>query len=103
MVRGLVDQQATAILLFAMPTAEVISAMARVKNPREIDSQGTAYGSLHDRFAEFCIGGRGKVTGADSPRVFRPLNSGADGLYLFSIRGHSVFRCHIPHQLPIAS
>src|SRR5258707_3253067 len=91
MVRGLVDQQATAILLFAMPTAEVISAVARVKNPREIDSQGTAYGSLHDRFAEFCIGGR--ITGieGDSQRFTRPPNRVEDGSNLFRINGHRVF------------
>src|SRR5947209_599215 len=52
MMRGLVDEQSTAIVFFAMPAAEVVRAMISVQYPGKINRQWPPYYTLHHQFAE---------------------------------------------------
>ena len=52
MMGRFVDQQAAAVLLFAMPAPEIIRAVTGIQQPRKIDRQRTPDRALHDQFAQ---------------------------------------------------
>ena len=55
MVRGFVHEQAAGLVLFAVPAAEVVGAVARIQHPGEVDVARAANSALHDQMAH---GGR---------------------------------------------
>ncbi|OPZ15695.1 MAG: hypothetical protein BWZ10_01712 [candidate division BRC1 bacterium ADurb.BinA364] len=105
MVRGLVDQQAAAVLLVAVPAAEIIRSMALVEHPFEHDRTDLADRSVLDQLLGFAANGRIAVVEGDDDPPPGPLFRVEDALAFLGVDRHRFFgdgvatALHGPHDV----
>jgi hypothetical protein len=87
-VRGLVHQQAAAVVLLAVPAAEVVGAVPYVEQPLEVDRQHLADGAVGEQAADLLVHGVEAVVEGDGEGVAGLADGAEDAGAATGVDGH---------------
>ncbi|CAM5680368.1 hypothetical protein SAFG77S_03604 [Streptomyces afghaniensis] len=87
-VRGLVHHQAAAVVLLAMPAAEVVGAVPHVEQPLEVDGEHLADRSVGEQGADLLVHGVEAVVEGDGQTVAGLADGVEDAGATLGVDGH---------------